>query len=354
MPWTTHLSRGCAALCLSLTAATAQASLYSNMYVFGDSLSDSGNDLNITSHAAPPLPAVGVPAPAYYTDGTHTGRFTNGLNYADRLAADFGLALTPSTMGGNSYAYGGARSDYVLSGLDAYGALSFNQQLGQYLSNVGNVVDPDALYVLWIGSNDMSDAIGKSLQKGGDLAPIQSEIAQTITDIVTAFVTLEKLGARNFVIGNVPDLSLTPTVRQLASAFGPGVQTLARGASAGFNAALAATLPVYTFATSYVTLFDAFDLQTEMTNNPSAYGLTNVTAACYTGEVDGTSAAGQPTVCAKPDEYLYYDFEHPSAALHARAANMIYTQLVPEPGQWALTLIALGLLGSMSRRRSRR
>ena len=43
---------------------------YSNMYVFGDSLSDSGNDLKIVGD---------VPAPDYYTDGPNRGRFTNGL-----------------------------------------------------------------------------------------------------------------------------------------------------------------------------------------------------------------------------------------------------------------------------------
>lgn len=54
-----------------------------------------------------------MPASSYYTDGTNTGRFTNGLNYADRLADSFGLTLTPSTppIGGNNYAHGGARSN---------------------------------------------------------------------------------------------------------------------------------------------------------------------------------------------------------------------------------------------------
>ena len=47
MSWTTRLSRGAAALALSFTALAAQAGPYSNMYVFGDSLSDSGNDLKI-------------------------------------------------------------------------------------------------------------------------------------------------------------------------------------------------------------------------------------------------------------------------------------------------------------------
>ena len=346
MSWTTRLSRGAAALALSFTALAAQAGPYSNMYVFGDSLSDSGNDLKIVGD---------VPAPDYYTDGPNRGRFTNGLNYADRLAANFGLTLTPSELGGNNYAYGGARSEYVRDDLLPFGGLSFNEQIDAYLRKSGHAADPNALYVLWIGANDMADALAKSLMLGGDLTPVVDEISQTVGDIVTAFVTLETLGARNFLIGNSPDLSLTPAARDLAALYGSGVETLFRGASAGFNATLASNLPLYTLPTASVTIFDAFALQTAMTANPAAYGLTNVTSACYDGQVDGSPTPGNATVteCANEGEYLYYDMEHPTAVLHDWAARLIYAQLVPEPAGWALTLTALGLMGFMGRRRAR-
>lgn len=346
MSWTTQLSRGCAALCLTLTAFAAQgATSYSSMYVFGDSLSDPGNDLLLTSD---------VPAPAYYTDGINVGRFTNGLNYADRLAASFGLSLTPSVSGGNNYAHGGARSEYVRPELVPYGAQSFNEQVDSYLTKSGGLVDPNALYVLWIGANDMSDAVIRSLMLGGNLTPVADEIAQTVGDIITAFVTLETLGARNFLIGNSPDLSLTPAARGLAGLYGPDVSTLFQGASASFNAALAFNLPFYTLPTSSVTIFDAFGLQSAMTSNPAAYGLTNVSGACYDGPVEGIPGANPADhLCANPDGYLYFDSEHPSAVLHDWAARTIYAQLVPEPAGWALTLTALGLVGFMGRRRAR-
>ncbi len=359
MSWTTRLSRGAAALALSFTALAAQAGPYSNMYVFGDSLSDSGNDLKIVGD---------VPAPDYYTDGPNRGRFTNGLNYADRLAANFGLTLTPSELGGNNYAYGGARSEYVRDDLLPFGGLSFNEQIDAYLRKSGHAADPNALYVLWIGANDMSDAAVTSLMMGGNLAPIGGQIVQTIGDptkigdptapgdILSALLTLQTLGARNFLIGNSPDLSLTPAARGLAAYFGSGVSELFQGASVGFNQTLAAMLPFYTLPTSSVTLFDAFALQTAMTDNPAAYGLTNVTGACYDGQIDGSPAPGSATAneCPNEGEYLYYDTEHPSAVLHEWAARTIYAQLVvPEPGELALSLTALGLMG-LAGRRSRR
>lgn len=358
MSLTTRLSRGAAALCLSLTAFAAQgAAAYSNMYVFGDSLSDGGNDFVRLANPDPAtlLPPIDLPASAYYTDGTNTGRFTNGLNYVDRLAASFGLTLTPSVTGGNNYAHGGARSEYVRPDLAVYKAQSFNEQIDSYLATSGGVMDPNALYVLWIGANDMADALTKSLLLGGDPAPVIHEISQTVGDIVTALVTLETLGARNFLIGNSPDLSLTPAARDVAALYGPSVSTLFRGASAGFNATLASNLPLYKLPTASVTIFDAFALQTAMTANPAAYGLTNVTTACYDGQVDGSATPGNPTVteCANEGEYLYYDMEHPSAVLHDWAARTIYAQLVPEPAGWALTLTALGLMGFMGRRRAR-
>jgi hypothetical protein len=53
--------------------------------------------------------------------------------------------------------------------------------------------------------------------------------------------------------------------------------------------------------------------------------------------------------CPNESEYLYYDMEHPSAVLHDWAARTIYAQLVvPEPGELALSLTALGLMGFMA------
>ena len=350
MSWTTHLSRGVAALALSFTALGAYAGPYSNMYVFGDSLSDSGNDLQLIG---------AVPSPSYYTDGTNVGRFTNGLNYADRLASSFGLTLAPSELGGTNYAYGGARTDSIWPDLRALGGLDFNSQIDAYLKQLtvsGTAGDPNALYVLWIGSNDMADAFA------GPPSGVPAAVSETVLDIAGALSALQTVGARNFLIGNLPDLSLTPLGRgkaALNSGGNPNVEAfILKGlhdGSAGFNAALSNALSRVSLASSTVTVFDAFALQTAMTNNPSAYGLTNVTAPCFDGQINGSPFPGSAKAneCPNEGEYLYYDALHPTAVLHDWAARMIYAQLVPEPAGWALTLTALGLMGSIGRRRAR-
>ena len=334
-----HTFRGCflIAATAACTAAFAQPT-YSNLYVFGDSLSDVGNDLLVTGGA--------VPTASYYTDGSATGRFTNGLSYADHLAAGLGLSLTASLTGGTDYAYGGARLNTVNAGLPPT-ALSFNQQLASYETTHAQA-DPNALYVLWIGANDMSDAI--LARAGGDTTAIPTAIGVTTQGIAGAIQALAASGATHFLVPNLPDLSLTPAARSFGSA---QLSALAHGASVGFNAALAGTLaPLEAAGTLDIRSFDVLGLQTTVTNNPGAYGFSDVSAACYTGEVDGTArpAGGPaPTVCASPGSYMYWDYEHPTAALHVLLGEAALAAAVPEPATWLM--MALGLGGLLLRRR---
>ncbi len=211
-----------------LAAALAQAQPYSNLYVFGDSLSDTGNDLIVTFG--------GVPSPAYYAGGGVTGRFSNGLNYADHLAAGLGLGpLLPSEGGGSNYAFGGARMNSVQVGLPPT-ALSFNQQLADYEGDHA-LADPDALYVLWIGANDLRD--GLTLAALGNPTAVSVAINTVLTGLGGAIQNLAGRGATHFLVPNMPDLSLTPAVRGFNNPF---ISAGAQGASMAFNSALGGVL----------------------------------------------------------------------------------------------------------------
>jgi phospholipase/lecithinase/hemolysin len=246
--------------------------------------------------------------------------------------------------GGGNYAYGGARTDYVSPGLPPT-ALSFNQQLDAYYgSHV--TADPNALYVLWIGANDMADAIKAAAL--GNTTAITTAVTTAVGGIGNAIGGLASLGAQHFLVPNLPDLSLTPAIRAFGSA---GLTALAHGASAGFNTNLATTLDLGVFAALDIRTLDAFAAQTEITANPVAYGFSNVTQACYTGEVDGSALPHGPTpsVCADPAAYLYWDYEHPTAALHAELAGRAYAAAVPEPAVWLLLIAGAGF-GALVRR----
>src|SRR5947208_1472956 len=90
-----------AALLISAPALTnpAAAGPFSNLVMFGDSLSDIGNIAQ--------APLINTPGPYYWN-----GRFSNGPVYAETLATGLGLPpLSRSTAsGGTDYAYGGAKT----------------------------------------------------------------------------------------------------------------------------------------------------------------------------------------------------------------------------------------------------
>jgi phospholipase/lecithinase/hemolysin len=320
-------------------AAFAQAGSYSNLFVFGDSLSDIGNDSLVTGGA--------IPSAAFYTNGTATGRFTNGLTYADYLATGLGLSLTPSVSGGTNYAFGGARTNSVASGLPAT-ALSFNQQISAYGTTHAQS-DAGALYVLWIGANDMSDAIS-AVAQGGNPALLGAAVNSSMQSIGNAIQTLSSQGATHFLIPNLPDLSLIPAINSRNSA---GLTALAHNVSLSFNGALANTLS--SFSTLDIRGLDVFAEQAAITANPSAYGFTNVTNACYTGDVGGQALPGgpAPSVCSTPGSYLYWDYEHPTQALHALLGAQALAAAVPEPSQALLLALGLAAVGGVARTRRR-
>jgi phospholipase/lecithinase/hemolysin len=84
---------------LGVPGAARGAPLYSEMVVFGDSVSDTGN-VHIASTALGQLPDPGF-----------DGRLSNGPIWVDRLAERLGVASPfPSLTGGTNYAYAGAKT----------------------------------------------------------------------------------------------------------------------------------------------------------------------------------------------------------------------------------------------------
>ena len=343
---------------------SAHALPYTALYAFGDSLSDVGNDLILTSGA--PLK---TPDPTIYTGGGVTGRFTNGANYLDGLAAQLGLgALAPSLSGGTVYAYGGARTTYAAAGLPAQA--SFDNQIAAYTAKLASAsasADPNALYVLWIGANDMADAIFggvaafiNTLLGNGTLADAQNAaalvignaISQAINSIGHAIAQLAGLGAKHLLVPNLPDLALTPRVNEQGNAT---LNALAHGASMGFNQNLAAVLDLPAFSTLDIRELDIFAALNDIVLHPAGYAMTNVADACYTGEVDDTALPGRPapTVCADPAGHVFWDYEHPTAAVHDILAGQAFAAVVPEPPAIWLLVFVMAALPTFIRRRQK-
>ena len=293
---------------IGITGA-AHALPFSNIVVFGDSLTDTGNRFADT----------GVPPAPYYS-----GQFSNGPVWVNLFAQHFGLEAKASNIGGTNYAYAGATTGPT--GVPTRDAPNLLTQRTDYLTSTGGVADPSALYVVFGGANDLADAL---------ITNNPSLVGAGIGNVVNIITSLYGAGARNLLVVNTPDIGKTPRV----GTFGPAGQAAGTALSNAWNSALASALAsIGTLPGIDVDLFDLFGLQQATLADPAAYGFTNVTAPCFNGV----------TVCSNPDEYFFWDDFHPTARAHQLIALAAIDE-IPEPK--VILLIGLGLVTMLVIRR---
>jgi phospholipase/lecithinase/hemolysin len=302
----------------------APAASFNQLYVFGDSLSDTGNIYNATNQTFPQ-------SPPYFE-----GRFSNGPIWVDYLGDQLGLKPTlltdvnfttipptPIPTQGINFAFGGASS-----GFD--NAVSPNQNLPgvlkQVLSFAGTLqannqtANPDALYTLWGGANDFFF-----------LNPQDS--ATPISNISLALNTLVGAGAKNILVFNLPDLGQAPG----AKIEGRNPTTLSKSTSE-FNFGLAQTV-------SYLNQnpnLNIISIDTNsLFNQASAFGFTNLTESCLS----------RLDICNPGNnKFLFWDDFHPTTTAHQVIAETalaaIEAKSVPEPSI-NLGILALGAFGAV-------
>ncbi len=353
----------------TLGALSAQAAPYSSMTVFGDSLSDTGNVLSLTTAFTP------NPFPVY--PGAE-GRFSNGPVWVEYLASGLGLPagaapanllLTSATQvtpigaqGGLNFAYGGARTGLggsagATTGL--FGQLAAWNGTG-FTTSLSRAADPNGLYVVVIGGNDLRDA--RSANPGDnptDAAARTASAGAAVQGLISSVGLLAQAGARHFLLANMPDLGLTPEAVALNRVGASTDVTLK------FNAALqagAAGLDSQFFGLTGIDLdirtMDFYGLGLEVFDDAinrggAQYGITNVTTPCLTpGAFSGQYFAPDAvaTNCASSGSS---DDLHPSAALHSLFGALALSTAVPEAPTVPLVAVALVALAVTRRRSSR-
>ncbi|HCR60831.1 MAG TPA: autotransporter domain-containing esterase [Serratia liquefaciens] len=152
---------------------------YDQLYVFGDSLSDTGNN----------------------------GRFTYDSNkhllYDEVLAQRIGAALVASDDGGNNYAAGGGVAVPALNPAD-----NTQDQVQSYLGQVNGRADGDGLYIHWIGGNDLAAAALNPTTAPGVAYNSAAAAAAQVHSLLNA-------GAGTVIVPTVPNIGSTPQLMEL-------------------------------------------------------------------------------------------------------------------------------------------
>jgi phospholipase/lecithinase/hemolysin len=289
------------------SGATPGGGAFSTIYAFGDSLSDAGNIYNLTLRTVPAGPYA-------------QGHFTNGPVWVQDLAVKLGLpAPQPSTAGGTDFAFGGAETGP--EGLHAQNPADLPSQYVQFAIS-HPAPEPNALYTVWIGSNDVFDA---AAAYATDPAAAIADVSKAVANETGFIASLAAHGAHNLLVMNVPDLGLTPA----ETARGPQAAQAASSLSALYDTQLAASLADLT-ARDHLNLHlvDTYALLDQGVANPAAANLTNVTTPIWTGNYHDPGSGVLNASGAAQNGYLFFDSIHPSAAAHAILASVAYDSLV--------------------------
>ena len=169
------------AYALLLAASKAEAA-FTQLVVFGDSLSDAGNDLQ----------DFGTPTSPYYN-----GRFSDGPVWVDQLATQMGLPdPVASELGGTNYAYGGAETGI---GVDHHFGVIPNMgpQIDDYLGS--HTPNGDELFVLLGGHNNFRN--------------FETDASVPVADMVDHITALANAGATSFLVSTLMPLGELPESR---------------------------------------------------------------------------------------------------------------------------------------------
>ncbi|MDX2151312.1 MAG: SGNH/GDSL hydrolase family protein [Bryobacteraceae bacterium] len=344
-------------LCLQ----AASAGPFTSLYFFGDSLSDTGNVYRATSFLnviTLGLAPVTPESPPYFN-----GRFSNGPVWAETTASRLGRAgdaqyagMTLGSFGnfqgpGRNYAIGGARTGTggALGSFDSLVPTGVQAQVTTYLNRNGGAADPNALYFLLGGGNDLRD-----LALITDLQTQANQAGAAALDLTVSFIGLYQAGARNFAMINGPNIGLIP--ESLAAGRGESgfYASLFFNAYLDYYGTVLQSLPGMNLIT-----FDLFSLYNDVIldtlQGGSRYGFTSL-QPCIGGAVS----------C---QDSLFFDDIHPTARLHSLFGNAIADQILsdplvvarqeammenPEPATVAMFAGGIGLIVLVRRRQAQR
>lgn len=279
-----------AALILCLLASSSSAA-FTNIYVFGDTLSAT------TNIAGKPTAPGGSD---YYQQ-----RYSNGRVWVEVLAQRQGVTLKHT----NNHSYYDHNSSTLLSEISSFSAASTST----------------SLFVVWVCNSDTFDAA----DAGYDSSGWNTAIVQATNNHFKIITNLYSKGARTLILPNAVDISKTPDYNA-----SPNTNTMRNGCIA-YNAAYSNLITQIRLNTNYPGLKiytpDFFSLLNKALTNAAFYGLTNPLPEGYTvAAVQWPTGTLSLSNGVNPN-YVFWNPLCPSARLHAVMADEVQKLLPQAP-----------------------
>jgi len=209
------------------------------------------------------------------------------------------------------YAYGGA---VINNSAANNGPPSLMAQVNDYLIsqhfNLEKVAD-ETQYVHFGGSNDVFDAL-VSNDSSTDLALLTFSLPA-----LTAFNIgkLVKAGAKHILVFTIPTWSNSPFfLASTSDAQRASINQFTNLLNDFIMGNVSAVVP----ANVDLKFFDTVGFTQSILDHPEKFGLVNTTGIClqnFDVFINGTGGEA-PIVCPNPDEFLFWDIEHPTAKVH--------------------------------------
>uniref|UniRef100_A0A1D1YHW3 GDSL esterase/lipase At1g74460 n=1 Tax=Anthurium amnicola TaxID=1678845 RepID=A0A1D1YHW3_9ARAE len=348
---TALLVRGMAAVAMALLLAgssgTRGVSCAVVQFIFGDSLSDVGNNNYLTkSLARAILPWYGID----FGDGLPNGRFTNGRTVADIVGDMIGLPRPPAFLdpsvdedvimaNGLNYASGGGgilneTASLFIQRLSLYKQIELFQGTQRIIqmkigSQAADSFFQQALYVVALGSNDYINNFLIPIYRDSWSYTGESFTMYLASTLQAQLTLLHSLGARTLMLFGLGPMGCIPLQRFLTST--GECQQNTNQLALMFNQAasqlikdLSNRLPNVTFMYG-----DAYDVIQDVINNPHRYGFQNSSDPCCSLARIRPALTCTPVsyLCRDRTKYVFWDEYHPTDRANELIANEISKKL---------------------------
>ncbi|KAK1363404.1 GDSL esterase/lipase [Heracleum sosnowskyi] len=318
-------------------------------FIFGDSLSDVGNNDRLSrSLARANLPWYGID----FGSGMPNGRFTNGRTVSDIIGDKMGLPRPPAFLdpslteemileNGVNFASGGGGILNETGGLFIQ-RFSFYKQIKLFQgtqelikAKLGTAAADkffqESQYVVALGSNDFINNYLMPIYRDSWTYNDEGFIDYLMETLGAQLRVLHKLGARQLMVFGLGPMGCIPLQRVLSISGSGECQEKTNNLALSFNKAannlledLSKNLPNASYRFG-----DGYDVVNNVIKNPSKYGFENSDSPCCSfGRIrPALTCVPASTLCKDRSKYLFWDEYHPSDSANELIADEIIKRL---------------------------